>query len=384
MELKGIDGVSTFGVSDVPPLGIYIVWHPANDVANELARSMFRAFCADPELPATRGLGIPIHFRTSISNAVAPEPVPLDKEELTTVFVFVDDEFVSSRVWCDYAIELTKSVRSGVHLVPISMTSPSRFPAQLQPLQAIRLDNIAPDQWEVTLLNEVAHDVCQTLDPDALKVRVFLSHSKRDGLDITTAVRRHFHEVARLDDFFDTTDIPYGTRFGDVIGLAAGTLPALLAIQTDSYSSREWCRLEVLDAKQHRVPIVILSAVELREHRAFPYMGNVPVVRWRGESSLSNVVGALLFEVLRNRYFPKRVANIYRHLSMEPGDESFSYPPELLTVLVCRMEAETSGRTVGRLIYPDPPLGSEEINLIHQFDPTIDPVTPTILSSRTS
>jgi len=55
-----------------------------------------------------------------------------------------------------------------------------------------------------------------------------------------------WHLESRLDYFFDAADIPSGTRFAEFMTEYAGSLPALLAIQTDSYASREWCRLEVL------------------------------------------------------------------------------------------------------------------------------------------
>ena len=64
-------------------------------------------------------------------------------------------------------------------------------------------------------------------DPTASKVQVFLSHAKHDGLAITTTVRRHLHEVANLDDFFDAADVPDGTRFAEFIKKCAGAVPAL-------------------------------------------------------------------------------------------------------------------------------------------------------------
>jgi hypothetical protein len=248
-------------------------------------------------------------------------------------------------------------------------------------VQAIRLDGAAEQEQPTVLLNDVLHDLSRVLDPNAAKVRVFLSHAKHDGLDITTTVRRHLHEIARLDDFFDTSDIPDGTRFAEYVTEFAGSLPALLAVQTDTYGSREWCRLEVLEAKRRHVPIVVLSAMKSGESRAFPYMGNVPVVCWHDESSLHAVVRSLLGEVLRARYFPRRVEAICRHHELGSEEHVFSHPPELLTVLAHRADAVASGGSVGRYLYPDPPLGTEELQLLHQLDADIEPITPTILRS---
>ena len=230
-------------------------------------------------------------------------------------------------------------------------------------------------------MNDAMHDLCRLLDPDAAKVRIFLSHAKEDGLGITTAVRRHLHEVARLDDFFDAADIPDGTRFAEFITESAGTLHALLAVQSDTYASREWCRLEILEAKRRHVPIVVLAAVQTGENRSFPYLGNVPVVRWRGKSSIRSVVQSLLQEVLRARYFPRRVDVISRYHGLNPVEQVYSSPPELLTALSYVSEATAAGRAVGRYLYPDPPLGTEELLLLRQLEPDFDPVTPTILQA---
>jgi hypothetical protein len=261
------------------------------------------------------------------------------------------------------------------------MTAIRNLPPVLRELQAIRLNGVPDAQQECTLLNDVIHDLCRLLDPAAAKVRVFLSHAKQDGLEITTNVRRYLHEVARLDEFFDAADIPDGTRFAEFVSKCAGSLPALLAIQTDTYASREWCRIEVLEAKRHHVPIVVLSAVQGREARSFPYIGNTPVVRWFDETSLPAVVRALLGEVLRHRYFPRRVEAICEQYSLNPERQVFACPPELLTALIFRAETKASGAVSGRYLYPDPPLGSEELQLLKQFDPDIEPVTPTILQT---
>ena len=77
-----------------------------------------------------------------------------------------------------------------------------------------------------------------------------------------------------------------GLPFADFLQQSVEDIPILLAIQTDTYGSREWCRLEVLEAKKRSVPIVVLTATERGEARSFPYMGNVPVIRWTDTLSL--------------------------------------------------------------------------------------------------
>jgi hypothetical protein len=61
---------------DRPPLAMYVVWHPEAAVSAELASTIFRELCADPDIPARRGLGIPVRFRSSTSPDEAPAPIP--------------------------------------------------------------------------------------------------------------------------------------------------------------------------------------------------------------------------------------------------------------------------------------------------------------------
>ena len=360
-------------------LVVYAVWHPRCETAAGLARAMFAALCANPDVPLSRGLGLRVLFRTSMSADELPAPVPFGVAQQTVVFVFADDFLVAASAWRSYVDGLVELAGPDDWVVPLALTASGNLPPGLGELQAVQLGGLPMALQKATLLNDVMHDICRRLDPDARKVRVFLSHARHDGLEITKAVRRYLRDVARLDDFFDATDIPHGTRFPQFLTEGAAGTPALLAVHTDAYASREWCQLELLVAKRHHVPIVVLSAVEGREARSFPYMGNVPVVRWHGETSLPDVVGALLTEVLRDRYFPRRVERICAYHDISSERHVFAYPPELLTVLAHKAEISSARETGGKYLYPDPPLGTAELQLLHEFAPDIEIITPTSL-----
>ena len=361
------------------PLAVYVVWHPEATNSAEIARAIFRECCADPDTPARRGLGIPVWFRTSISPTTAPPPVPFGGAKRTAVFVLADDKLVAEPVWRGYVTELVDRADSTDLVVGVALTQVSRFPPKLAAVQAIRLPDCGLGGRKIELLNNVKNDLCRLLKPKAEKVKVFLSHAKHDGLSITQEVRRYLHERTKLDDFFDTADIPDGARFAEFVTENAGSLPILLAIHTDTYGSRDWCRLEVLEAKRKRVPISVLAALQRGEARSFPYLGNVPVVCWHGRTSLPVVVGVLLAEVLRDRYFPERVRAICLQRDISLEHEVFTYPPELVTVLSHRIDNPGTGGRLRRYLYPDPPLGLEELQLLRHFDPDIAPVTPTVL-----
>ena len=135
------------------------------------------------------------------------------------------------------------------------------------------------------------------------KIRVFISHSKHDGdgESVGRSIRDWIHAHSTLDSFFDVYDIPPGLSFGEVLlhQIGAG---AVLAVHTDSYSSREWCRREVIEAKRRLVPMIVVDCVRDVHPRGMPYLGNVPVVRMDpGQTDrIGTVAGCLLDEVFRN------------------------------------------------------------------------------------
>src|SRR6185295_282946 len=65
---------------------------------------------------------------------------------------------------------------------------------------------------------------------------------------------------------------------------------ALVAVLTDTWSSREWCRREVLEAKLAARPLVVVDALEARVIRLFPYLGNAVTLRWRAAIASPDVV----------------------------------------------------------------------------------------------
>lgn len=319
-----------------------------------------------------------MQYRTSSAPTQLPPPIPLELSGRAVVVVLADAHLVVDRAWCDYVASLTERAPADL-VIPVALMPVDNMPAALRALRTLDLSGVDEEDRTTLLLNRVMHDMSLRLDVSSSTVRVFMSHAKNDGLAITRQIRRYFHEVAGLDDFFDAADVPFGVRIADEITDAAGSAVAFLAIQTDAYASRDWCRLEVLEAKRRGVPIVVLAAVRTGEHRAFPYLGNVPVVRWNGKSSLPAVVSVLLREVLRTRYFPRSVKVLCQLCGLDPGNQVSAYPPELLSALVHCRSASDAGRRVGYLLYPDPPLGTEELALIRLVDPELKPVTPLML-----
>ncbi len=365
---------------NLPHLATYFVWSPESSTGTELAEEMFRSLCSNPDPPAERGLGIPVRFRTSGHISALPAKIPFGSVSHTAAFILMDDHFLAENAWREYADHLAVERGALDLVVPVVLTDSGELPHRLQGLQAIRLDKSGDGSAVGKLQNRVLHALCRLLAPRPDKVSVFLSHAKSDGKDLATDVGDHVRAEAWLEHFFDEADIPDGSTFADVIVESVSDVSLLLAIQTDTYSSREWCRMEVLHAKQNSVPIVVLDATETGEARSFPYLGNTPTVRWTGPGCLPTLVRVLLREALRARYFPLRAAHVC-NLYGRSVCETFVRSPELVSGLFHRAsecEADANERI---LLYPDPPLGTEELRLLAALDADHVPLTPTELSA---
>ena len=255
----------------------------------------------------------------------------------------------------------------------------------------IRLHDSPADDQPLLLKNRVTHELCRLLlnRPRAgdeqgnraagpAPITVFISHAKAGGVDLAKEVRDYIQSHMQLKTFFDAQDIPYGAEWKKVLCESVGS-SALLVLETDAYAGREWCRNEVLWARHYRVPMVVVNAICDGEPRRFPYLGNLPTLRWPCQSALpiEAMLGLLLYEVLRFAYFPRRVAQIAPLLGVPLKNPAIPFPPCLLTAWKAKAESEVSGSPL--FVYPDPPLSSEEMAIVHEFAPEVLFTTPTML-----
>ena len=201
------------------------------------------------------------------------------------------------------------------------------------------------------------------------KVQVFLSHSKHDddGERIAHAIRDRLHGGHALSSFFDVRDIPAGLRFHKVL-LQQVRVSTMVAIHTDSYSSREWCRREIIEAKRWNVPLVIANSISDLDERGFPYMGNVPVVRLESceADRIDFMINRLLDEVLKD--FLWRCQVELTRTTVDPAVVFIPRPPELISLAVLPAEADVPEPVI---VYPDPPLSAEEERLFANVAPRV-------------
>jgi TIR domain len=315
------------------------------------------------------GTGLSVLFRSAaVPGLRTPLPIDLDDSETTAVVVLADPTLSADAAWNSWLQELVgRSEAAGL--------GTRVFLVAIEPTVGLGLDEQAPrwDQWTGSmeergrrLIAELTYELCRMLrhylehlkhpaEGDAAleaylkKVQIFLSHSKHDGDGerIARAIRDRLHAGHGLASFFDVHDIPAGLRFQKVL-LQQVRVSAMVAIHTDSYSSREWCRREVIEAKRWNVPLVVANCISDLDERGFPYMGNVPLVRVEphGPDRIEFVIGRLLDEVLKDFLWRCRV-----ELARGTVDATIVFiprPPELITLAALPPAAEVPAPVIHR------------------------------------
>src|SRR5262249_1778061 len=83
----------------------------------------------------------------------------------------------------------------------------------------------------------------------APKQRLFISHAKLDGADDAVRIRQRLDETDfGIEPFVDANDLTGGELFSEELEAEIADA-TLLAIYTDAYGSRPFCRWEMLRAK---------------------------------------------------------------------------------------------------------------------------------------
>ncbi|WP_131785852.1 toll/interleukin-1 receptor domain-containing protein [Protofrankia symbiont of Coriaria ruscifolia] len=365
-----------------------MVWHGGNLLGEHLAGVAFKFLCADPWRPRVRGLGVPVRFWTSAPNPLSPgrdDPPPavdLERAERNIVVLLVD-AWLMSGGWGDYVSDLVGMVSTSSRhwLLPVLLTRKVDRTSSISDMNCLRLYETDLELRDQVFVNKILHRLFRHVTDDDSPLTVLLSHASTDGRGVALAVRKYLHDYTDIGDFLDVHSIAAGERLVEAIDRAISA-STFLAIVTDSYSSRGWCRHEVVKAKRELGPIVLLDAVEDGDERRSPYLGNIPTLRWKPDSPLvmERLLGLLLAESFRHRYFPRQVAWLSRLQRVDLPYYCLSRPPEPLTLLELRRRTGSVEADL-TVVYPDPPLDAEETRLLHEFEPRMRLMTPTMLFS---
>ena len=379
-------------INYLPYFRIYIVWHQNFVNGLELAKHLFSNIYGDPKHPLLQGLGIPVHFCSVpfTEETALPKPINIKECLNSAIFIFVDNNMVACENWRTYIEQLYDNkdlINPYHHIYPVAFTE--HFYNLSQKLNKIQFIEGIYGETDVEqkekLLRNVLHICCRQIkqikqfeennfvDNDITPpLKLFLSYTRHDGGEITKKVHEWIHKDQIVNTFLDTKDIHSGHNFVEEIEKVLKSC-AMLIFQTDAYASRYWCHWEVLTAKKYKIPILVINAIKTGEERSFPYLGNVPTVTWQ-ESQIYLIIRKILLELLRHQYFPKYIDNLKKIRNIPEKTIVLPFAPELVNLVQYWQENKQREDTL--IMYPDPPLGDNEINLLNLVNSNIKAWTP--------
>lgn len=371
-----------------PPLGLSFVWHTGYTEGESLAGQLQDHFESERFRNVTAGLGVPTRNHKLGSGPNKTRPIDWDGTDMTAIIILINRDLINDSESFQYVDGVFAEAESrGLTALAVPVMTDGSIPDGRFRRQALRWY-----EWDESseprvqrLIRELLYEFTRMLrhrlaqlknvgkqddlDGYLKALNIFLSHSKHDneGKTIADYVRKWIQKNTALSSFIDTYNIPSGLEFDDVI-LHKVRSGGLLAIHTDSYSSREWCRREVLEAKRSNVPMIVIDCLSEMDERSFPYLGNAPTIRVSKRQlkrRIPLVIMQLLGEIFSDYLWQCRTEAFRKTY---PKTCFLSRPPELaLLSVLCNIE----NRYEESIVYPDPPLMSDELRLFGEIRPDL-------------
>lgn len=373
-------------------------------MGQEVADYIYANFSRDVESPLSRGIGIPVYYRSIPEMGKStPKNIPLMESDYNAVVLLVDDYLFNDNRWNAFVKGIIKKTNSKFRIFPIAFSSNSYF-FEESTLGREQFLDAKPNKKEYvkdefdkilkSIRSRLLHGLCRLLlnknpihkaneevnVPQPIKL--FISHAKKDSEKEAELFRDHVRNTTKLNTFFDANDIADGYRFDIQIkdALKDGQA-ALVVFHSDAYSTREWCQIEILTAKRYKSPVVVVHNITNGERRSFPYLGNVPTIKFSGDN-FDDIIDLALYQVLINIFHKVNLTKV-KELYIPNGTEGveLSSPPELFNfpdILAMKEKVKNKDFIV---LYPDPPLGTDELNVLYDMKNEVKYLTPIQLST---
>ena len=338
------------------PLSVYLLIDKNNRLASEIFNRFYTLLCRDVEKPLSDGLDIPVYLISNDENGEI-KSIDFEQSEKNAIFFFADMAvYLGDTKWRDYILKLKKQIEGGA---PAVLYSVKQFEYATD-LSFIKKDQmiIPPNDDIIKGWDEVSSRIYDCLirymkDMTQDKLKLFISHAKRDGLVVAENLRNSLRSKTKLDSFFDKNDIIEGVDFEKQIKENVKS-SLLMVLDSDAYGTRQWCQKEILCAKKYGVPIVVVDMHSDVITRTFPYMGNVPSVRLN-DDNLDTAISLLLRTGLRYEYQKNYLTKIAKERNNDDFD-ILSYQPELLDMHMLEKN---------NVLYPEPPVSEEERRILN-------------------
>lgn len=348
------------------PLAIVVAYDMQFTEGLSIYEDLYHLLCRNANEPLVDGLDIPVYFQTNQEDGNIYDVRKAINADKVVVLLLVDLCMFNSSAWANYINELVNDEKNGVvKVLPVALCQYAfGINHELGKQQYIRLKNFnIRDCWKEFLIR-FYDDLIRTLCKSEEKLQIFISHTKKDedrmGIEKANELKAYLRADTKLNSFYDANDILDGYSFGDQI--TENLKKSLLIIlETSTYSDREWCRIEAIVGKENYVPTVVVSLFNGMIPRTFLYLGNTPKIRF--DANWDEVI-CLLLRTALDKYYEER----YLENFSQANSKVIPMMPEFINI------GKVDG--VNQILYPEPPLGNEELEVVKRQFPTITFNTP--------
>lgn len=348
------------------PLAIVVAYDMQFTEGLSIYEDLYHLLCRNANEPLVDGLDIPVYFQTNQEDGNIYDVRKAINADKVVVLLLVDLCMFNSSAWANYINELVNDEKNGVvKVLPVALCQYAfGINHELGKQQYIRLKNFnIRDCWKEFLIR-FYDDLIRTLCKSEEKLQIFISHTKKDedrmGIEKANELKAYLRADTKLNSFYDANDILDGYSFGDQIKENLKK-SLLIILETSTYSDREWCRIEAIVGKENYVPTVVVSLFNGMIPRTFPYLGNTPKIRF--DANWDEVI-CLLLRTALDKYYEERYLENFSHAN----SKVIPMMPEFINI------GKVDG--VNQILYPEPPLGNEELEVVKRQFPTITFNTP--------
>lgn len=353
------------------PLAIVVAYDKQFTGGLSIYEDLYHLLCRNANEPLIDGLDIPVYFQTNQEDGIIYDVRKTINADKVVVLLLVDLYMFNSSAWTNYINELVNDDKNGVvKVLPVALCQYAYdINHELGKQQYVRLKSYDIRACWQEFLIRFYDDLIRTVCDSQEKLQIFISHTKKDedrlGIEKANELKAYLRADTKLNSFYDANDILDGYSFGDQI--KENLKKSLLVIlETSTYSDREWCRIEAIVGKENHVPTIVVSLFNGMISRTFPYLGNTPKIRFDGNW---DEVICLLLRTALDKYYEER----YLENFSQANSKVIPMMPEFINI------GKVDG--VNQILYPEPPLGNEELEVVKRQFPTITFNTPSQIFS---
>lgn len=338
-------------------VALYVVHHPQCQEAKKLAGQLYEWFRLGYQTGDTGSASVPFWIRCQLQSTKAKAenkedeeveyelnpPIKFAEAAVNIVILLSNHEMVLDPQWRKALLNLQAEVANNhqaaavghrIELLP-AVLDDSFY--NLTPIyenhNPLRLTEPNDEKWRTAVLRRgVLEMTARTLrarlqqhkSNELPEMRVFLSHAKKDGREIAERLRDAIRHFGQLIPWYDANDLAISQGWANTLDNAMNSTTAgMVAVVTDAYPTRPWCRKELQKARTPwditgqsgtettSVPIgskvfavqPVVAVMKLTDDwtRGLATLEGVPRVGWsdtQPQTSIEGIVDRLVLEMM--------------------------------------------------------------------------------------